>query len=390
MDPTLYAEPSQQDQQAALAATLKRLGMVNQPPIPLAPEQPPQAPQQVQGDPQRGAALYAMLSGNKGLEQSGQAAAFGIPQAQQGLQAGGLQNQKIAQEIQQSGPQAALGGMSPNVAEAKAKLNTSQAALTNWDHVVNPDTGDVWVVNRKTGEARLLGGSGGQQQPGSLERVGKLGQAFIDKFKADLDPNAFRSGVLKGNQERANAADRLLKLAVDPITGGPANLNPQQMTELSSSLASLLSGGGAGSEGQRMELTPHTKGRSFAQIMQWLTDEPQGAEQQAFVKQMIDTANREKGVVSDQILKAQVSRIPAHLRVLQSYPENAKAILSGFGIDPSTIDFKTGKYTPKTAPPPPPSSNRQGPVQIGSDADYNALPSGTEFIGPDGKHRRKP
>ena len=31
-----------------------------------------------------------------------------------------------------------------------------------------------------------------------------------------------------------------------------------------------------------------------------------------------------------------------------------------------------------------------GPAQIKSDAEYNALPSGTEFIAPDGSHRKKP
>jgi len=31
-----------------------------------------------------------------------------------------------------------------------------------------------------------------------------------------------------------------------------------------------------------------------------------------------------------------------------------------------------------------------GPKQIKSDADYAALPSGAEFIAPDGSHRRKP
>ena len=31
-----------------------------------------------------------------------------------------------------------------------------------------------------------------------------------------------------------------------------------------------------------------------------------------------------------------------------------------------------------------------GTTKISSDADYNALPSGATFIGPDGKTRRKP
>jgi hypothetical protein len=32
----------------------------------------------------------------------------------------------------------------------------------------------------------------------------------------------------------------------------------------------------------------------------------------------------------------------------------------------------------------------KGAKKISSDADYNALPSGAEFIAPDGSHRRKP
>jgi hypothetical protein len=35
-------------------------------------------------------------------------------------------------------------------------------------------------------------------------------------------------------------------------------------------------------------------------------------------------------------------------------------------------------------------SEKQGVRRIATDAEYNALPSGTEFIGPDGKRRRKP
>jgi hypothetical protein len=36
------------------------------------------------------------------------------------------------------------------------------------------------------------------------------------------------------------------------------------------------------------------------------------------------------------------------------------------------------------------ASSQQAPKQIQSDDDYNALPSGAEFIAPDGSHRRKP
>lgn len=45
-----------------------------------------------------------------------------------------------------------------------------------------------------------------------------------------------------------------------------------------------------------------------------------------------------------------------------------------------------GYETPTT----PAQQQQAGPPRIGDDASYNALPSGTEFIGPDGQRRRKP
>ena len=37
-----------------------------------------------------------------------------------------------------------------------------------------------------------------------------------------------------------------------------------------------------------------------------------------------------------------------------------------------------------------PAKTSAGPTKISSDAEYNALPSGAMFVGPDGKTRRKP
>jgi len=45
---------------------------------------------------------------------------------------------------------------------------------------------------------------------------------------------------------------------------------------------------------------------------------------------------------------------------------------------------ESARYTPSATPA------NGGPASISSDAEYNALPSGTVFIGPDGKQRRKP
>ncbi len=59
------------------------------------------------------------------------------------------------------------------------------------------------------------------------------------------------------------------------------------------------------------------------------------------------------------------------------------ALLQRLGIAPNA---------PPAAPlaPRAPSAPRTAPVRISSDAEYEALPSGTPFLGPDGKLRRKP
>lgn len=53
---------------------------------------------------------------------------------------------------------------------------------------------------------------------------------------------------------------------------------------------------------------------------------------------------------------------------------------------------RSGTPPPATNPPPKGSGKQKpkGPVTISTDEEFNALPSGTIFIGPDGKRRRKP
>jgi hypothetical protein len=269
------------------------------------------------------------LSGDPLMAQAGESASR-MPGQQLAM---ALQRQHLAsgqQEMEQRGPQAALGGQTPGV----YGLLTKRAEVPKF--APNPVSGRLYDV--RTGQ-ETGGASGGELTDKRLPAM----QAALAK---DLDPNNFRSGVLKGNQERSNAADRLLALAVDPLTGGPANLTPQQMSEVSSSLATLVGGGSSG-EGTRHELTPYTKGRTIAQVLQWVTDNPHGAEQQGFVKQMIDTAKREQGVAQGQIRQAQGQRLPGHLPYFGLFPDAAKSQLSGFGFDPSEVDFKTGKYSPK-------------------------------------------
>lgn len=266
-----------------------------------------------------------------------------------------------------------------STAEKVQSLKTGARKLD--ENEINPVTGQPY---KKYGP---IGSSAGA--PGSALTDKRFPKMQAD-LEADLDPNKSRSGTLRGNQERLNAAQRLLTLAIDPITGGPADLIPNQMSELSGSLATLIGGGSSG-EGTRRELTPYTKGRSMAELMQWITDKPHGAGQQAFVQQMIDTAKREQGTAQQAIRQGQTQRLSSHLQYLQMFPDQAKAQLESYGFDPDDVDFKTGKYTPKI--PLAPLVNSKGaaaaPKRISGDADYEALPSGSTYIAPDGTTRTK-
>lgn len=239
------------------------------------------------------------------------------------------------------------GGASPAeiaalVPEAQKQYAEDTKRMEVGKFGTNPITGRLY--NTRTGQD--VPGSGGPGDPTTDKRFPKM----QDDFKKDMDPNLSRSGTLKQNSERQQAAQRLLTLAVDPLTGGPANLTPQQMTEVSGALATLIGGGSSG-EGTRHELTPYTGGRSLAELTQWLTNAPQGTGQQAFVKQMIDTARREQATAGQAVRQAQAQRLSSHLQYLQMFPEAAKAQMQSYGFDPADVDFKTGRYTQKAAVP---------------------------------------
>lgn len=76
---------------------------------------------------------------------------------------------------------------------------------------------------------------------------------------------------------------------------------------------------------------------------------------------------------------AELQRIPDPLGVVKSYIKK--------GATPAATP---GGATPAPALAAPATPAATGPAQISSDAEYNSLPSGSEFVGPDGIKRRKP
>lgn len=132
--------------------------------------------------------------------------------------------------------------------------------------------------------------------------MGRFNAQQGEAFNKALDPNQMRGGVLGTLQRKVNSADALDALYQQ--TGG--NPTPQQMQELVLGTANMLSNGGLAAEGTVQGLLPKSLKGNVMAAAQWLQNQPLGAEQQAFAKNLHDTMMREKAVAQRQLRTAQM------------------------------------------------------------------------------------
>jgi hypothetical protein len=118
------------------------------------------------------------------------------------------------------------------------------------------------------------------------------------------------------------------------------NLTPNQMRELATSVANLLSRGGVVAEGQIDSLVPNTLFGKIKDWQQWLTNEPTGTGQQAFVKNLGDTVNREIGLSQQYLQQLYSSRLSQFSQFKSDKPDEYNADLTAHNIDPLTLEFK--------------------------------------------------
>lgn len=334
-----------------------------------------QAAQQA-NDGRRRAGMMLSLSGDQvlgplgkalyGDAERGQETMLGMPMARAGLAGADLRNQEttvdlgtkqraaadavspsagqmLKDELKRLGAKVPDGASTTSLRAALEDRRKTFAAQTDRDKVdkfaINPVTGRAYNV--RTGED--VPGSGGAGDTQYDKRLPPMQKAFAQ----DFDPNINRAGEVGKNQARFNAANRVLALAVDPATGAAANLTTNQMPELAQSVASLISSAGTGAQAQIEHLLPHSIVGDANKIAQWVTNEPRGAGQQAFVQLMIDTAKREQAVSGSAVKSAQAARLANHLAYFNLFPDQAKSQLQNYGFDPNEVDLKSGRYTPK-------------------------------------------
>lgn len=155
-------------------------------------------------------------------------------------------------------------------------------------------------------------------------------------LKQDLDPNAARGGNFAMNQKRVDQADRLMGLIKDS-SGNISNLDSRQTEELAIGLNSMLSGSGQGSANQVAALVPSTVRGDANKLKEWLTNEPTGSDQQAFVQRMADTVQRERDIAANQVKNVQLARLAAHSGLQQKAPDLYANVIHGYGIDDNDL-----------------------------------------------------
>jgi hypothetical protein len=174
------------------------------------------------------------------------------------------------------------------------------------------------------------GGGGGPPPGPPAAPLGKWQDKALKDLGNDFNPANAR-GEYGKNYSRTQAAKRVMALAVDEA-GNPKDLNPQQMAELAQSVASLI-GGSSAAQAQIEHLLPSSYTRDLAGIQQYLTSEPHGAGQVAFVKANVELAKREAQVAQQGIEDTRKLLGTKHQRILTSNPNEARKTLQSVGWD---------------------------------------------------------
>lgn len=172
--------------------------------------------------------------------------------------------------------------------------------------------------------------AGVQDQKDSLEL-----DTFLSKGWAGKSGQA---GATQGRINSAEAAEQLIEQGKHQNGG----LDSRQIEELAQSTGKLL-GGGASASARIEALVPHTMFGRAQSLNEWLSNEPKGAEQQAFVARMAETVAREKALAQTQQRQYQIEGLPARSGFKTRNPDLYNSILQGKGIDASMID-PNGRY----------------------------------------------
>lgn len=165
---------------------------------------------------------------------------------------------------------------------------------------------------------------------------GKTEQSKIDKdftkmsekLTSELASSRSQFGKSASIVRSAEALDAFVKNI------NPKDITTRQIYELARGLDAMLSQGAATISGTK-KLIPETYSGDVARIAEYITTQPKGAGQEAFVKQMMETIAIEKRTAQEQIKRTQGKILSGYKHLKQKDPERYEEVLNEFGLSSS-------------------------------------------------------
>lgn len=244
------------------------------------------------------------------------------PQLLQQIRALGLSEEDVQRE-------------SNNAAQRAEDERHHRAIETQFGLTTNPTTGSTFRIDKRTGAVSPVE-SGGPPLAGNGPLKPKDVEDQFKDLAASVSTVKGRANLNAQNQARLYNSERVKQIALDD-NGKIKDLSPALITDLAAATAALSSNG-APAQSIIEHFLPKGRGMSQAAVSEWLTNDPHGAGQMGFVKQMVDLANREEKLIGHQMRAGQLQGVPnfAHLKKLN--PARYNSILKGAGLDPAEID----------------------------------------------------
>lgn len=169
----------------------------------------------------------------------------------------------------------------------------------------------------------------------------------ITSLGESLDPSKARQGAFGDTKKIFDRAERLQSLASQYPDG---NLDSRQIEELAIGTNAVLTGSNTGAQEQVKSLVPKSAWGNAQKLTEWLTNNPRGTQQQAFVARMMDTVGREKNTASDQIKRTQFQRATRYGDLEKSNPDEFYNQLQTYGLDPEEYQaWKKNGFKPISA-----------------------------------------
>lgn len=130
--------------------------------------------------------------------------------------------------------------------------------------------------------------------------------------------------------------------AIENLVAGmdPKDIDKRQVYEIASSLDAMLSSGASTVSG-REHLIPKSFTKDAAGIAEYITSRPQGVGQQAFIKRMLETVEREKELAKHQVKTESKKMLSSYADIQKRNPEIWNLMLQQHDLNPDLFKEPT-------------------------------------------------